>query len=504
MGEAVMRPSRLRRAIPAAVVTALLAFAAVGPTAAAQEATEEPPDAVYTMLGRGYAVIFGYPADEIPGSDDGGDEEEGGEEEEPAEPMPDQTCPEDQRGVPEELQARIEQLSDTSDHDPVEAEENEVPTPRGQPIKFDFGLADTSLRSDPGSHAIASFMYVDLGGGIDPQTTAEADGYASGHARYQERCSQPFSSSEGDAEDVHVIAEAIEGPYAYAFNQTQRPTSPGVTFKESITVAEMDGRSDPVWGKVTVITQGVAAGEIHADEVVTVIEVTTDGTDGGTTIKAFTDVVGLSVAGTPMEVTSGAPPVSAGAHLVGVAAPEVRTRPDGTIEVTAGGMYVAGRVDNPLGLQRSQAAFIGGAWYDFSIASFPSFDDDFEDEFEQAPPPPPADPAPPTDTGFSAPSQPVAEPPAFEPAPQAEVAQQPTRDEEPQVAPEMVAASNRYGVYRAGPQTIGTSLALAAFLMSLMTGVFVWARHTYPEIRAALGVPMFRWLDHAYRAFMRG
>lgn len=500
-----MRSSRLRRTILAAAVTALLAFAAVGPTAAAQEATEEPPDAIYTMLGRGYAVIFGYPADEIPGSDDGGDDGEEGEEQEPAEPMPDQTCPEGQRGVPEELQARIEQLSDTSDRDPVEGTENEVPTPRGQPIKFDFGLADTSLRSDPGSHAIASFLYVDLGGGIDPQTTAEADGYASGHTRYQERCSQPFSSSQGDADDVHVIAEAIEGPYAYAFNQTQRPTYPGgIALKESITVAEMDGRSDPVWGKVTVITKGVTVGEIQADEIVTVIEVTTDGTGDGPTIKAFTDVVGLSVAGTPLEITSGAPPVSAGTHMVGVATPEVRVLPDGTTQITAGGMYVGGEFPNPLGLQAKQAVFIGGAWYDFSISSFPSFDDEFETEFDSAPPPPADTGPPPEGSSFTSPPQPVAEPPAFESAPQPAVQQQPTVEEEPQVAPQTVAAASRYGVYKTAPQALGPGLVLAAFLMSLMTGVFVWARHTYPEIRAALTVPMFRWLDHAYRAFMRG
>lgn len=475
----------------------MLAFALAGPIATAQETADEAPDAVYTMLGRGYAVVFGYPADEVPST---------GDDEEPEEPPPPQTCPEDQRGVPEELQARIDQLSDTSDHDPLEATENEVPTPRGQPIKFDFGLADTSLRSDPGSHSISSFFYVDLGGTQDAWTSAETDGYASGHARFEERCGQPFFGQPGDADQVHVISEAIEGPYAYAFTQSQRPTYPGgMTMKESITVAEMDGRTSPVTGKVTTIAKGVSVGDIHADQVVTVIEVVTDGTDDGTTIKAFTDVVGLSAAGEPLDVTSGAPPVSAGSALVGVAAPEVRLLPDGTTEITAGGMYVSNEVPNPLGLQAKQAMFVGGAWYDFNVTAFPSFDDDFEDEFEAAPPPPPpAQTAPPEEESFAAPSQPVAEPPAFEPAPQPEVAQQPTRDEEPQVAPEMVTASSRYGVYRAGPQAIGPGLVLATFLMSLFTGVFVWARHTYPEIRAALGTPLFRWMDHAYRAFMRG
>ncbi len=488
--------------LAAASVAVVLAFALGGPIATAQEADDEAADAIYTMLGRGYAVVFGYPADEVPSS---GDDEE--EEEEPEEPPPPQTCPEDQRGVPEELQARIDRLSDTSDHDPVEATENEVPTPRGQPIKFDFGLADTSLRSDPGSHSISSFFYVDLGGTQDAWTSAEADGFASGHARFEERCGQPFFGQPGDADDVHVISEAIEGPYAYAFTQSQRPTYPGgMTMKESITVAEMDGRTDPVWGKVTTITKGVSVGELHADQVVTVIEVVTDGTDDGTTIKAYTDVVGLSVAGTPLEVTSGAPPVSAGAHMVGVAAPEIRHRPDGTVEVTAGGMYVAGQADNPLGLQRSQAVFIGGAWYDFSVSTFPSFDDEFEDEFEAPPPPPPAETAPPAqqDPALTAPSQPVAEPPAFEPAPQPEVTDRPTGDDDPEVAPQTVTASSRYGVYRAGPQSIGPSLVLATFVMSLLTGVFVWARHTYPEIRAALTTPLFRWMDHVYRAFMRG
>lgn len=159
----------------------------------------------------------------------------------------------------------------------------------------------------------------------------------------------------------------------------------------------MDGRSSPIHGEVTTITEGVTVGDVHADQVITVIEVTTDGTDDGTVIKAFTDVVGLSVAGTPLEVTSGAPPVSAGDVVVGVAAPDIRQLPNGGIEITVGGLYVSARVPNPLGLPAKQAVFVGGAWYDFSITSFPDFEDDFpvEDGFGAAPPPPAPPPAAP-------------------------------------------------------------------------------------------------------------
>ncbi|MBW3659116.1 MAG: hypothetical protein KY457_10795, partial [Actinobacteria bacterium] len=215
-----MTPARTRallRLTAGGLVALLLTgstLAVVG--AAAQETTAEPPSFAYTLLGRGYAVVSGYPADEVPGGDDG-DEEEA----EPAEPPPAQTCPEGQRGVPEAVQERLDALA-AVEREPVTPTENEVPTPRGQPIKFDFGLADASLRSDPGSHAIAAFFYVDLGGAPDAWTSSEADGYASGHAREEERCGQPFFRQPGDASDVHVISRATDDPAAFAFAQSQQ------------------------------------------------------------------------------------------------------------------------------------------------------------------------------------------------------------------------------------------------------------------------------------------
>jgi hypothetical protein len=499
----IRRPHvRLTAASLLAVLVTGVALAAVG-SATAQEAGAEPPDAIYTVLGRGYAVVLGYPADEVPSS--GGDDEG-----DAAPPPPAQTCPPGERGVSEELAERLEQLQEADDREPVAPSENDVPTPRGQPIKFTFGIADTSLRSDPGSHAIASFFYVDLGGGQDPWTSTEADGYASGHAREEERCGQPYFGQPGSASNVHVISRATDGPYAFAFNQTQRPVLPGgVTFRESITVAEMDGQAAPISATVTTVVTGVSVGPLHADEVVTVLDYATDGTEEGTTISAVTDVAGLEVGGQPLALDPGAPPVSVGDLLVGIAAPELRQLPDGGTELTAGGLYVAGELQNPLGLQSKQAAFIGGAWLDASTASFPTFDSGFPGGRGATPQPPP---------------EPIAEEPlAFDTSPVTpdlpggdltDDAFAPIVDAapgdggavaEPAAAPAAtLAATSRLGIYLAPMHLTGPLLILSSFLAATWFGTFVWARQRYPEIRAALATPPLRWLDTAYRAFLRG
>lgn len=489
-----------------AAVLSLMALTAGGAlTAAAQERDDDSlDDVVYATLGRGYAAVIGYPADEVPS---GGDDEE----EEPPPKPPAQTCPEDQRGVPETLQARLQHLQAADRLSPVEPGDQEVPTPRGQPIKFDVGLADASLRSDPGSHAIAAFFYVDLGGAQEPWTSAEADGYAAGHAREEERCGRPYARKPGQASDVHVIARATEGPYAFAFHHATRPILPGgITFEEAVTVTEMTGRQAPVVATVTTIVKGVVAGPLRADEIVTVLRYETDGTDAGTHLLASTDVTGLVAAGTPLEVAPGAPPVAVGDLLVGLHAPEVRERPNGTTEVTAGGLYVAGEFPNPVGAQAKQAAYLGGAWLDVSTSTLPPL------------PAPPALPAGGADasagtsagtssggplgtsggSGFSqAPVAGTAQPPAQQPA--APVVSQPASDAAG-LPPAALAASRRLGVYRAPPHVVGPVLIALGFLGSLWLGLFVWARHRYPEVRAVLGIPMFRWLDASYRAFLRG
>lgn len=457
------------------------------PTSMAAESDSGP---AFTMLGRGYGLVFGYPADEVPGRSD--------EDEEPQQRPPNQTCPKGQRGVPEDIQRRIDALTDAASTDSLDPRGSDVPTPRGQPIKFDFGLADTSLRSDPGSHAIASFFYVDLGGGQDPGTSSEADGYASGHTREQERCGQPYSGEPGDADDVHVISRATRGPYAYAFNQTQNVRLPtGASARESITVSEMDARGETVTGTVVSIVEGVTVGAVHADEVASVIKYRTDGSDSGTTVTAFTDVTGLTVAGEPQQVRPGAEPINVEGILVGLAAPEARELSDGTLEVTVGGLYVGGEFRNPVGAQSKQAVFVGGAWYEATASE----------------PMPPVEPLPLPDTGSSEPvaaAAPQPEPPrgstgltgpsAADAAPmQAPVAANQS-PETPRVAP----ATTRLGVYMRPQQIAGPLAVLIGLLIAMGATVFIWARHRYPEIRAALGTPLFAWLDYGYRAFLRG
>jgi len=451
-------------------------------------ASEADNDALYTMLGRGYGLVLGYPADQVPSTG----------EEEPSQQPPDQTCPKGQRGVPKDIQRRIDAATDAANAESLDPRDSDVPTPRGQPIKFDIGLADTSLRSDPGSHAIASFFYVDLGGGQDPGTSSEADGYASGHPRRQERCGQPYSGEPGDADDVHVISHATPGPYSYAFNQTQNLRLPaGASARESITMSEMDARGNTATGTVVSIVEGVTVGAVHADEVVSVIKYRTDGTDIGTDVTAFTDVTGLTVAGEPQRVRPGAEPVNVEGLLVGLAAPEARELSDGTLEVTVGGLYVGGEFRNPVGAQAKQAVFVGGAWYQANSAP-------------PLPPPPPLPPLP----EAAAPAPVAAGQPSEPPMMSTGLTGSSTADAGPVRAPEVAAqpaaaprvapATTRYGVYKPPAQAVAPALVLAGLLLALATTVFIWARHRYPEIRAALGTPLFGWLDYGYRAVMRG
>ncbi|MPY78485.1 MAG: hypothetical protein GEV04_08315 [Actinophytocola sp.] len=438
----------------------------------------------FTMLGRGYGLVLGYPADQVPG---------GGEEEEPPQQPPDQTCPKGQRGIPADIQQRIDEATNAANAGSLDPRDSDVPTPRGQPIKFDIGLADTSLRSDPGSHAIASFFYVDLGGGQDPGTSSEADGYASGHTREQERCGQPYSGEPGDADDVHVISRATKGPYAYAFNQTQNLRLPaGASARESVTVSEMDSRGDAVTGTVVSIVEGVTVGAVHADEVVSVIKYHTDGSDVGTTVTAFTDVTGLTVAGEPQRVRPGAEPIDVEGILVGLASPEARELSDGTLEVTVGGLYVGGEFSNPIGAQAKQAVFVGGAWYQATASEPLRFPDPLPLPENDAPvvapaPEPNAQPA----TGLTGPST-------------ADPVKAPAVASEPSEAPRMAPAMKRLGVYMRPAQIVGPLGVLIGLLIGLGTTAFIWARHRYPEIRAALGTPLFAWLDYGYRAFLRG
>ncbi|MQA62582.1 MAG: hypothetical protein GEU86_14070 [Actinophytocola sp.] len=484
------RKPRRRRYL---IVFPLSAFLGAGILAGVGVAQEPPPqpaadEVAFTMLGRGYGMVLGYPADEVPG---GGDEEE-----EPEDPLPDQTCPAGERGVPSDVQARLDKLADTADKDTTNVQDNNVPSPRGQPIKFNFGLADTSLRSDPGSHAIASFFYVDLGGGQDPATSTEADGYASGHTRKQERCSQPFSSRQGNAEQVHVISQATDGPYAYAFNQTQNPRVPvGASLRESITVSEMDASSDTVRGKAISIAEGVTVGDVHAEEVASVVEYVTDGTEGGTTVKAFTDVSGLTVAGEPQRVSPGAPPITVNNVLLGIATPEVRKNSDGRLEVTAGGLYIGGEFSNPTGLQAKQAVFVGGVWYEATAgAATPMTDDPLIDDEVASPSLPAGEPL--EDFGGGAAAVPPETPSG--PAPSAAGAP------ETQTQPVVAAENTRLGVYRAPVQFGASLMVLIGIIGTMFAAAYIWARHRYPEIRAALATPLFGWLDYVYRAFMRG
>lgn len=482
------KPRRWRYLIVLPLMAFLGAGSLVGVGVAQEPAPQPTSDEVaFTMLGRGYGMVFGYPADEVPGS---------GEEEEPEGPLPDQTCPAGERGVPKDVQARLDKLADTADEDSTEVRDNNVPSPRGQPIKFNFGLADTSLRSDPGSHAIASFFYVDLGGGQDPATSSEADGYASGHTRKQERCSQPFSSRQGNAEQVHVISRATDGPYAYAFNQTQNPRVPvGASLRESITVSEMDARSDTVRGKAMSIAKGVTVGDVHAEEVASVVEYVTDGTEGGTTVKAFTDVSGLTVAGDPQRVSPGAPPITVNNVLLGIATPEVRENSDGRIEVTAGGLYVGGEFSNPAGAQAKQAVFVGGVWYEATAGAATPLTDDPALGDGLASPSAPADaPTEQFDAGDAA------VPPEAPTGPAPSAAGAPDTRTQPVVA----AQKTRYGVYRAPVQFAASFMVLIGILGTMFAAAYIWARHRFPEIRAALATPLFGWLDYVYRAFMRG
>ncbi|MPZ00082.1 MAG: hypothetical protein GEU97_19250 [Actinophytocola sp.] len=480
----VPRSRHLPRRLAALTGIVLLSLSLMPISTATAEQDDGP---AFTMLGRGYGLVLGYPADEVPST--------GGDEEQPERP-PDQTCPKGQRGVPEDIQRRIDALISKADAKPLDPRDSDVPTPRGQPIKFDIGLADTSLRSDPGSHAIASFFYVDLGGGQDPGTSSEADGYASGHTREQERCGQPYSSEPGDADDVHVISRATTGPYAYAFNQTQNLRLPaGASARESITVSEMDARGDVVTGTVVSVVAGVTVGTVHADEVVSVIRYRTDGEESGTTVTAHTDVAGLTVAGEPQRVRPGAEPVDVGGVLVGVAAPEARELSDGSLDVTVGGLYVGGQFDNPVGAQAKQAVFVGGAWYQATSAQPlpPPQPLPLPADNAQAPIAPQQPVSPEMPTGFTG-QQPADGAPATPP----EVA--PQAAETPRVAP----ATTRHGVYTPPAQVVGPVLLLAGLLMAFGTTVYIWARHRYPEIRAALGTPLFAWLDYGYRAFLRG
>lgn len=483
-----------RRRLAALAAALGLVLAAAGPTGA--RAAEDDGQLLYTLLGRGYGMVVGYPADEVPGGDDDG----GGEEEEEAEePPPDQTCPEDQRGVSETTQAELEAMTDLAEHPPLDPEENEVPTPFGQPIKFDFGLADTSLRSDPGSHSIASFFYVDLGGGQDEWTDAETDGFANGTPRFQERCAKPFFGQPGSADDVHVISRSEQDPAAFAFAQMQRTgVSSGPGMRESLTVSEMEEVDGVATVRIVSNVKGFSFGVVSADSVTSVITMTTDGTEAGTDIRAVVDAVGVTGDDEPLRLASGAPPVPVGTALVGVAAPTIRELPDGTVEVVAGGMYVAGEFDNPFGLQRKQAVYVGGAWLIASasrLAPLPL-------------PPPPDTGAAATGDAASAPTtspataDPVPPPAAPPPAPDA---QAPAEVPEPQTAPEQVVAApatiRTLGVYTSAPDVAGpVALGTGAGLV-LLGILYAAARLRFPGLRRARGL---RLLDTAYRAFVGG
>lgn len=492
---------RMRRC----VLLHLLGVAAVGVAFIAEPglrtaAAAEPPDAdtavSYTLLGRGYAAIAGYPADEVPPRP----------QSEAAEPLPDQTCPEGQRGVPPGVAELLHKAGEAARHVPLAPAGNDVPTPRGQPVKLNAGIADASLRSDPGAHSIGAFLYVDLAGGLDPRTSAETDGYASGHARSQERCASPLSSASGGADEVHIISRARKGPYTYAFNELRNAVLPGgLSLRRSITVAEMQQDVAHVRGRLITLVKGVTAGALRANEIVTVIDYASDGTVKGTTMSAVTNVAGLQIGDVSLELVSGAPPVTAGGLLVGVAAPEARKLADGTTQITAGGLYVAGEVPNAVGLQAKQAMFVGGAWLDANARRLP----------RAAAARDVAGPKAQGDRGSMAsatPSGPAAPPNRRAPAPPPDAAGHPLAEHAPAAPPRQsaraqpaaVAAAAPFGVFLAPQHVAGPVLVATTSFMTLCLGIFVWARARSARFRRLLDTCLLRWLDRGYRAFMRG
>lgn len=452
---------------------------------------------VHTILGRGYAAVFGYPIDEVPSA--------GEEEEEHEDPPPDQTCPEDQRGVAEATAARLDALADPAGRDPVAATvESSTPTPRGQPIRFLFGLADGSLRSDPGVHGIAAGFYVDLGGAQDPWTSVETDGYVSGHARRQERCGNLFAGEAGTADQVHVISESIPGPYTFDYAHLRRTTLPGIgTFETSVTRVEMEGRTTPATARVISRVEGIQLfGEVAVDAVTSVIDYRTDGTPEGTVLHTWTIAEGVTVGGETVELEAGAAPVTEDQVVLGLAEPQVRQRDDRTIEVEAGGLYVGGDADNPLGLQAKQGVALGGARMTAtafqrvvsSTTRSASAGGDVggggtTSPPQTAPPPTPsalprssAVPATPAEAPAAAPSPDVASPVALEP----------------------VTTVRRYGVYVTAPQSAGVAGVAGLTAVALLAVLAAWLRHRSWRFRVLLGAPGLRLLDRAYRAFCRG
>lgn len=471
----------------AAMVTA----AAFAPVVAADE-----PRVVYTLLGRGFAAVVAYPVDEVPPTG----------EDEPADPPPDQTCPEDGRGVDESTAARLAALSDPGDRPPTEPTvTSTTPTPRGQPIRFIFGLADGSLRSDPGVHGIAAGFYVDLGGAQDPWTSAEADGFVSGHARRQERCGNLYAGEAGSAEDVHVLAEAVPGPRTDDYTHLRRTLLPGLgSFESSVTRVQMDGTSTPATARLISTVEGIELlGTLRIDQVTSVVDYRTDGTTEGTVVTAWSVAEGVSVDGQPVTVAEGAPPVAEEGFVLGLAAPQVRQLDDHAIEVDGGGLYVGTQVPNPLGLQAKQSVSFGGV--QLSASAFQA----------RSPAPPATEGGAPGETGgpspttapttapstFPGPATPSRAFAAAPPAP-APVAQPDVAGPEPATVPVM--AVRRLGVFVTPPQvagavgvTAGTALAMAAIMA-------VWLRHRSWRFRVLLGAPGLRRLDRAYRAFLRG
>jgi hypothetical protein len=71
-------------------------------------------------------------------------------------------------------------------------------------------------------------------------------------------------------------------------------------------------------------------------------------------------------------------------------------------------------------------------------------------------------------------------------------------------SPRLASGNTHLGVYLRPVEAVAALLSLAVLLLSVLGAGYVWARHRYPEIRAALSTPLFSWLDYCYRAFMRG